>query len=192
MSKERNIRPALFLDRDGIINVDKGYVFRRQDFEFIDGVFEVCRKAKELGYWIFVVTNQAGIGRGYYTSSQFRELSKWMEAYFKAEDIVIDRIYYCPHHIEAKYKKYRCHCSCRKPNPGMIHQASKDFDVDIPNSVLVGDKPTDIQAGQRAGLRINILYDNDESELCFPQDIDDYIRVKRILEVKQYLTNWVL
>ena len=141
------MRPALFLDRDGVINVDRGYVVKQEDFEFYPGIFELCRIAKSLGYLIFVVTNQSGIERGYYTEQNFLKLNDWMCTVFKAHGADIDKVYYCPF----------LYSTDRKPMPGMILRAAQEFDVDLSRSVLVGDKETDIQAGISAGVGINLL-----------------------------------
>lgn len=142
---------ALFLDRDGVINVDRGYVHKREDFEFIDGIFELCRSAQELGYLIFVVTNQSGIGRGYYTEKDFLDLSDWMCGVFKEHGVKIEKVYYCPSLPEENSPD-------RKPMPGMILRAAEEFGLDLERSVLIGDKDTDTQAGIAAGVGINLMY----------------------------------
>ena len=151
-------RPALFLDRDGVINIDHAYVCRQEDFEFVDGIFELCRNAKRLGYLIFVITNQAGIGRGYYTEQDFLRLTDWMCGRFATEGAVIDRVYFCPFHPEHGVGHYKADSPFRKPGPGMILQARDEFDVDLARSVLVGDRESDIQAGIAAGVGSNFLY----------------------------------
>ena len=151
-------RPALFLDRDGVINIDHAYVCKPENFEFVDGIFELCQTAKRLGYLIFVITNQAGIGRGYYTEQDFLKLTEWMCVVFEAQGIVIDEVYFCPSHPEYGVGKYKVDSLFRKPGPGMILQAAEEFDVDLVRSVLVGDKESDIQAGIAAGVKFNFLY----------------------------------
>ena len=141
------MRPALFLDRDGVINVDHGHVGKQEDFEFIPGIFDVCRIAKQLGYLIFVVTNQSGIGRGYYTEQDFLKLNYWMCGVFKDHGVEIDKVYYCQHLDSPD----------RKPRPGMILRAVSEFNVDLSRSILVGDRETDVQAGISAGVGINLL-----------------------------------
>jgi D-glycero-D-manno-heptose 1,7-bisphosphate phosphatase len=153
-----SLRPALFLDRDGVINIDHAYVCRQEDFHFVDGIFDLCRSAKRLGYLIFVVTNQAGIGRGYYTVQDFLKLTHWMCGVFSAQGVVIDKVYFCPTHSEYGVNEYKVDSLYRKPNPGMLLQAAAEFDVDLAKSVLVGDKETDIQAGIAAGVACNLLY----------------------------------
>ena len=142
------MRPALFLDRDGVINVDRGYVGKREDFEFLPGIFDVCRIAKQLGYLIFVVTNQSGIGRGYYTEQDFLQLNDWMCGVFKEHGADIEQVYYAT----------SLDSPDRKPMPGMILRAAEEFGVDLSRSVLVGDKMTDVQAGIAAGVGVNLLY----------------------------------
>lgn len=151
-------RPALFLDRDGVINIDHAYVSKQEDFEFVDGIFELCRSAKQLGYLIFVVSNQAGIGRGYYTEQDFLKLSDWMCGVFSAQGVVIDKVYFCPSHPEHGVGEYKMDSPYRKPGPGMILQAAEEFSIDLARSVLVGDKESDIQAGIAGGVGVNFLY----------------------------------
>jgi len=159
MSVSTQPRPALFLDRDGVINIDHDYVCRQEDFEFVEGIFELCRHAKRLGYLIFVITNQAGIGRGYYTEQDFHSLTDWMCERFAAEGAALDRVYFCPYHAEHGVGPYRANSPFRKPAPGMILQARDEFGVDLANSVLVGDRSSDIQAGIAAGVGCNLFYD---------------------------------
>jgi D-glycero-D-manno-heptose 1,7-bisphosphate phosphatase len=151
-------RPALFLDRDGVINVDHGYVSRPEDFEPIEGIFDLCREAQRQGYLIIVITNQAGIGRGYYSESDFEALTAWMIGRFEEEGIAIGGIYHCPFHPEHGVGRYKADSACRKPNPGMILQAAAEHGIDLASSVLVGDKPSDIQAGISAGVARLFLY----------------------------------
>ena len=154
-----NTRPALFLDRDGVINIDHGYVVRREQFEFIDGIFDLCASAKKLGYLIFVVTNQAGIARGCYSERDFAELTSWMCRVFSDRGTSIDKVYFCPFHPVHGIGQYKVDSPFRKPRPGMILEAAKDFAVDLKNSILVGDKLSDVEAGIAAGVGRNLLYD---------------------------------
>jgi D-glycero-D-manno-heptose 1,7-bisphosphate phosphatase len=138
---------ALFIDRDGVINVDKGHVFLIEDFEFSEGVLDLCRKYFNTGYLIIVVTNQAGIAKGLYTEEDFINLTEWMTGQFKDNGITITKVYYCPHHPEISGP-----CRCRKPEPGMLLQAVKEFDLKISECILIGDKESDLEAGRRAGI----------------------------------------
>ncbi len=152
------MKKALFLDRDGVINVEKDYLYKIEDFEFIDGIFELCRYYQNLGFLIIVVTNQSGIAREYYTKDDFDKLTSWMLDEFLVRNIDIKKVYYCPHHPEISGE-----CSCRKPKPGMLIDAGAEFDIDLKNSVLVGDKERDIQAAINAGLRETYLFDENGS-----------------------------
>lgn len=149
--------PALFLDRDGVINVDIGYLHRAEDCEFVPGIFEVVRRARRAGYDVFVVTNQAGIARGYYSEETFDSFTRWMLDQFEAEGAPITKVYYCPHHPSAGQGEYLRECECRKPAPGMLLQAAREYPVDLTRSVLIGDSSTDIDAARAAGVPTRIL-----------------------------------
>jgi D-glycero-D-manno-heptose 1,7-bisphosphate phosphatase len=151
------VKRALFLDRDGVINEDRPYVHRIEDFHFIDGIFELCRAAIEAGMMIIVVTNQAGIGRGFYTEQQFHVLTDWMTARFADQGVKIDQVYFCPHHPVHGIGDYKRDCGCRKPNPGMILRARDDHGICLRNSILIGDKEWDIVAANAAGVGTSIL-----------------------------------
>lgn len=146
------MKKALFLDRDGVINKEKNYLYKIEDFEFIDGVFETCRYFQEKGYLIVIVTNQAGIARGIYTEEDYQKLTKWMLNEFTKQQISIAKVYHCPHHPD-----FTGPCGCRKPGPGMILQAQQEFDIDLKNSILVGDKYSDVESGTVAGIKNNFL-----------------------------------
>ncbi len=141
------MKKALFLDRDGVINKEKNYLYKLEDFEFIDGVFETCRYFLQNGYIIIIITNQAGIARGKYTEDDYKVLTDWMLKEFEKENIKISKVYHCPHHPD-----FSGECKCRKPNAGMILDAQKGFDIDLTNSILVGDKNSDVQAGINAKI----------------------------------------
>lgn len=143
---------AVFLDRDGVINADTGYVHKPEDFRFSDGIFAFCRAAREAGYLLVVVTNQAGIARGYYTEEDFRKLTDWMLARFSERGVEIAAVYACPCHPEHGTGAYKRDSFDRKPNPGMILKARDAFDIDLSQSVLIGDKNSDIEAGRGAGV----------------------------------------
>jgi len=154
---------ALFLDRDGVINKEINYLYKIEDFEFVEGIFDLCRTAIENDYRIIVITNQAGIARGYYSEADLEKLSKWMMEEFARHGIEISRVYACPHLIDADLEAYRCDCHARKPNPGMLLQAQKDFDLDLTECVLIGDKVSDVEAGLAAGIDDLILFDENYS-----------------------------
>ncbi|MBD3584552.1 HAD family hydrolase [Salinimonas sp. HHU 13199] len=142
----------LFLDRDGIINEDKGYVGNKSAFCFIPGIFDVVGAFVEHGFLPVVVTNQSGIGRGFYTESDFHALTHWMREAFAEKGMPFIPVYYCPHHPTEAKPPYKKQCNCRKPSPGMLLSAANDLGADLSKSVLLGDSWRDIQAGAAAGL----------------------------------------
>ncbi len=148
------MKKALFLDRDGVINVEKNYLFRINDFEFIGGIFDLCRYYQSLGYIIVVVTNQSGIARGYYTKDDFNKLTSWMKSRFLDDGIVLKKVYFCPHHPDITGE-----CFCRKPKPGMLLNAAKEFNIDLKHSVMIGDNERDVEAALNAGLDNIYLFD---------------------------------
>ena len=138
---------ALFLDRDGVINLDHGYVGKIEDFQFIDGILECIRHMQSKGFQPIIVTNQSGIGRGYYTQKDFEMLTDFMIKSMRDSGIAIDRshIFFCPHVPDAG-------CDCRKPKPGLFLQAKGRFGIDMAHSIMIGDKPSDIEAAKAAGV----------------------------------------
>ncbi|MCU4674222.1 D-glycero-beta-D-manno-heptose 1,7-bisphosphate 7-phosphatase [Catenovulum sp. 2E275] len=152
---------ALLLDRDGIINHDFAYVHKIEDFKFTDHIFALCKQAQSLGYLIVVVTNQAGIARGYYTEQDVRQLHQWMIAEFAKQEITISKAYYCPHHPEYGGTQYLHNCLCRKPMPGMLLQAKREFNLDLTQSVMIGDRESDVKAALAAGVNRRILIQSD-------------------------------
>ena len=154
------MKRALFLDRDGIINIDFGYVHQVKDFEFVDGIFDLCRYASDMGFEIVVITNQAGIARGYYNVDDFNKLTSWMKEQFLKEDITIKDVYFCPHHPEKGVNEYVVACKCRKPEPGMILKAAKEHNIDIKHSVFIGDKMSDMDAAEAAGIHNRVLVES--------------------------------
>lgn len=157
------MKKILFLDRDGVINIDHSYVYKIEDFEWIPGIFEGLKKAVKDGYECIIVTNQSGVARGYFTEDDVQKLQKYIEESFAAEDIPLLGYYYCPHLPDAPISKYNKVCKCRKPEPGMLLQAMKDISVDKNQSFLIGDSKRDIVAANRAGIR-GYLYQNEPME----------------------------
>ena len=160
---------AFFLDRDGVINVDHGYVFRIEDFEFIKSIFPVLRALAKKDYKLFVVTNQSGIGRGYYTENDFLKLNEWMIHKFAEQNVGITAVYRCPHTPEER-------CSCRKPAPGMFLKAISEHDIDPLCSWMLGDKDTDMVAAEMAEISNRVLLGKAESTSCTYR-IDELIEV---------------
>ena len=181
MSKKK----ALFLDRDGVINVEKHYVHKIEDFEFIDGIFELARAAEKKGYLIIVITNQSGIGRGFYSEAVFYHLTEWMVEQFRSKGVSISKVYFAPHHPLHGIGEYKRESEDRKPNPGMILKAAKEFDLDLTRSVLVGDQISDVKAGRLAGVGCIVLFSKgDVSGLCEPRS--DHV-VERLTEAVAHL-----
>lgn len=147
---------AIFLDRDGTLNVDHGYVHQIDDFHFIDGTIQTLRQLKQMGYLLVVVTNQSGIARGYFSEQQFLQLTEWMDWSLAEQGVDLDGIYYCPHHPKGQ-GEYQKTCDCRKPRAGMLMEAIKALKIDPRLSIMVGDKLEDLQAGINAGIPTNIL-----------------------------------
>ncbi|MGL5349153.1 MAG: D-glycero-beta-D-manno-heptose 1,7-bisphosphate 7-phosphatase [Cetobacterium sp.] len=147
------MRKVIFLDRDGTINVEKSYLHKWEDFEFEKNVIDGLKELKKMGYEFIVVTNQSGIARGYYSEDDLKALNNEMVKELKKHDIDILECYYCPHHPEKGLDQYKKNCDCRKPNPGMLLEGIKKYNVDIENSFMIGDKKTDLEAGKKAGLK---------------------------------------
>ncbi len=149
--------PAAFIDRDGVINVEHGYVHRIEDFELIDGVPEGLKLLADAGYRLVVVTNQSGIARGRYTVADMDRLHAHMRAVLAGQGVELAGIYHCPHLPDASVPEYAIECDCRKPAPGMLLQAARELDLDLTRSVMVGDKSSDMQAGHAAGVSFKVL-----------------------------------
>ena len=157
--------PALFLDRDGVINKDYGYVHCKENFDFNPGIFDLVCAANAAGYLCVVVTNQAGIGRGLYSIEHFRILSNWMCEQFKNKGAVIDAVYFSPFHPTEGKGKYLLEEDTRKPGAGMFYEAVDDLDIDVSKSIMVGDKISDMKASVLANVARSYL-------LCSHQDLD--------------------
>jgi D-glycero-D-manno-heptose 1,7-bisphosphate phosphatase len=153
------LRPALLLDRDGVVNEEVGYLYKVADCRFIDGIFALCRAFAARGFAIVIATNQSGIGRGLYDEAAFDELMAWMRGEFARERVALDAVYHCPDHPTEGKGVYRRTNPWRKPGPGMFLQASRDLSLDLARSWCVGDKASDIAAGRAAGVGTLVLLD---------------------------------
>ena len=143
---------AAFLDRDGVINVDSGYVGRWEDFEYLPDAVEGLKQLQNGGFKLIVVTNQSGIARGYYTETDFLSLTETMTADLSAKGVTLAAVYYCPYLADADLESYRVVSDLRKPEPGMLLKAAQDHDIDLSSSIMVGDKVSDMVAAERAGV----------------------------------------
>jgi D-glycero-D-manno-heptose 1,7-bisphosphate phosphatase len=149
---------AAFLDRDGVINRDHGYVYRWEDFEFMPDALAGMRRLQDAGFKLIVVTNQSGIARGYYSEAQYQALTeRWVRAASESAGVQVAAVYHCPHHPEGSIPEWRMACECRKPQPGMILRAQREHGLDLPSSVLLGDSPRDLEAAEAAGVARSLL-----------------------------------
>lgn len=139
------MRKVAFLDRDGVINKDLSYVYKREDFHFVDGCIEALSALQKKGFTLIVVTNQSGIGRGYYNEQDYQQLTQWYVELLAENGVAIEKVYHCPHTPEDA-------CSCRKPSPGMLLMAANDYDIDFSSSLMVGDKLSDLRAAKAASI----------------------------------------
>lgn len=147
---------AIFLDRDGTLNIDNGYVGEVSRFQFIGGAIEACRQLQSFGYQLVLITNQSGIARGYFSEQQFRQLTAWMCQQLAQQGVQLAGFYYCPHHPQGM-GQYRQYCQCRKPQPGLLLRAQQELNLDMASSYLVGDKWEDLQAAKAAGVGKRVL-----------------------------------
>ena len=153
MRSDQGQRPAAFFDRDGVLNVDHGYAYRPDQFEWIAGAPEAVRLLNKAGYFVFVVTNQSGIARGYYEEAAMHHFHALMQDALRTQGAHIDAFYYCPHHPEGTVKELAVRCHCRKPEPGMLEQAAREWPVDLGRSFLIGDKGADMAAAAAFKIR---------------------------------------
>jgi D-glycero-D-manno-heptose 1,7-bisphosphate phosphatase len=174
---------ALFLDRDGVVNEEVGYLHRADEVRFVDGIFSLCRTAAGLGYRLIVVTNQAGIARGYYSEVDFEVLMEFMRGELHAEGVELDAVYYCPFHPEHGVGQYKQEHEDRKPGTGMLRRGAREFGVELNESVLVGDRCSDVGAANAAGLRQAFLIGETEAGECG----GNYLKVESLAEVERWL-----
>ncbi|MBI2847900.1 MAG: HAD family hydrolase [Chloroflexi bacterium] len=156
---------AVFLDRDGTIIEDSGHPHERDKIRFLPRASEAIALLNKNGFKVIVVTNQAGVARGYFTEETVKEINRHIQESLAQAGARIDTIYYCPHHVEGVIEQYRVECYCRKPNPGMIEQAARDFEIDLSSSFVIGDHMSDVQAGLRAGCRTVLLAEESHSDV---------------------------
>jgi D-glycero-D-manno-heptose 1,7-bisphosphate phosphatase len=177
------IQKALFLDRDGVVNEEVGYLHRAEEVRFVPGIFSLCRTALAHGYRLIVVTNQAGIARGFYTETDFEILMNWMRQSLRAEGIELDAVYHCPFHPEHGVGHYKREHEDRKPGTGMLRRAARDFNLSLADSVMIGDRCSDIAAANAAGLRHAFLITGTEASSC----TGNYQKIETLAEAEQWL-----
>jgi D-glycero-D-manno-heptose 1,7-bisphosphate phosphatase len=173
---------AAFLDRDGVINNDYGYIDSWERFKFCDGIEIQLRNLITQGFELFIITNQSGIARGYFTEIELFKIHNKMKYELSNKGIKIKDIFYCPHHSKGIVEKYSIECNCRKPKPGLIIQATENFMINLSESILIGDKITDIEAGISAGVSKNFLLNNIEDFSS-----NSFIKLKNLQDLNKYL-----
>lgn len=178
---------AAFLDRDGVINEERCYVHRIEDFKLLPYATEGMRVLAAAGYKLIVVSNQAGIARGYYGLNEVEELHLHMSSILREQGVYLDAVYYCPHHPSGKVSSYAVTCNCRKPEAGMLFQAARELDLDLKKSILVGDKNSDLEAGRRAGLSQVILVESGHVVNDVTRQLADYV-VPNLFSAAQAIT----
>ena len=159
-----------FLDRDGVINFDNGYTHSIDQFKFLEGSIAALRKLQTLGYSIVIVTNQSGIGRGFYLEAEYQKLCAWIKQVLEKEKITILDIFHCPHHPNAN-------CECRKPQPGLFKQAARKYRIDFESSIMIGDRTSDIEAAKSAGVEQQYLIKTNTPEALL-RCVSDHILLK--------------
>ena len=174
-----------FLDRDGVINKEIGYLHQISDFKYTKKCVDGLKKLSELGFHIVIITNQAGIAKGHFTETQYHQLTDWLIKDLKKKSVPILQVKFCPHHKEAIIEKYRRDCPYRKPGTGMIDQVVENYDVDVNSSILIGDKQSDINAGLAAGIGSCFLMKSKQTPVntsCY----DNIYKISEVIE-KSYL-----
>jgi len=186
-AEDEALRPAVFLDRDGTINVEKDYLYRVEDFEFVPGAPEAIKRLKDAGFLVIVVTNQSGVARGYYTLKDVEHLHDHLSACLSTYQASVDGYYICPHHPEAGVGDLKIDCSCRKPNPGMLLAAANDLNVDLSRSWMVGDKVADCVSGLRAGVRPLMVETGHGENETSSLRADEFKRFRSVVEAVDFI-----
>lgn len=169
---------AIFLDRDGTINVEKHYLYKIEDFEFLPRAIDGLKKLQDAKYKLIIITNQSGIARGYYTEEDFLQLNGWMIRYLIERGIRIEKVYYCPHLPNAKVDKYRKICTCRKPELDLYKQAVKEFDIDLSTSYAIGDKVRDCSICKSTDCKGFLIAENEKSDVIAAVKTGEYSNIK--------------
>lgn len=178
---------AVFLDRDGTINVEKDYLCKIEDFEFIPGAPEAIKRLKNSGYLVIVVSNQSGIARGYFDESAVDVLHQHIQTALNHFGTSIDAFYYCPHHPVQGKGEYKLQCNCRKGAPGMLLQAAEEYDINLQQSYMIGDKLADIEAGERAGCKSLLVLTGYGDQTAARPEAATVRKFKDLIEAADYI-----
>ena len=176
---------AIFLDRDGTINVEKNYLYKIEDFEFLPGVVDALKKLQQAGFLLIIITNQSGIGRGYYTEVDFQKLNSWMIDTLKKQGVFITDVYFCPHLPDAQVEKYRKDCNCRKPKLGMYEQAVIDHNITLSKSYAIGDKIRDCAICVYTPCRGYLIGDNENEDVIKNVQSGSCEKVKYAMDLEE-------
>ncbi len=152
-TQDSELVKAVFFDRDGVLNIDHGYVYKSEDWQWTPGAIQAIKWCNDNDFLVIVVTNQSGVARGYYSEADVVSLHTWVNEDLNRCEARIDAFYYCPHYPDGKVAEYAIECTCRKPQPGMLLAAIAKYDIDVEFSLMFGDKPSDIDAATAAGIR---------------------------------------
>lgn len=174
---------AVFLDRDGTINVEKDYLCKIEEFEFLPGVIEALQALQKAGYLLIIITNQSGIARGYYQENDLRMLNDWMVMTLEDKGIHISGVYYCPHHPSASIEKYRIDCDCRKPKIGLYWKAIKEFDLDVSSCFAIGDKIRDCSICKSTECRGFLIATNEDDNIIQQVKMGDFHNVEYAVDL---------
>lgn len=156
------MKKAVFLDRDGTINLDKHYLYRKEEFEFLPGAIEGMKKLQDMGYLLIIITNQSGIARGYYSEQQYKDLEQWMVGELEMAGVHVSGIYYCPHLPVASVNEYAVSCECRKPGLGLFAKAIQEHDIDVKKSIAIGDKLRDLEICKNGKTKGFLVYSKEK------------------------------
>lgn len=175
---------AIFLDRDGTINVEKNYLYKIEDFEFLPGVIDALRQLQRAGYLLIIITNQSGIARGYYTEEDFRKLNEWMLTTLKGQGVTITDVYYCPHLPDTQIVEYRKNCNCRKPKLGLYEQAVREHNIDLSQSYAIGDKIRDCAICKTTDCQGFLIGNSEEDSIIYSVKSCKYPKIRYRLSLK--------